>query len=112
MQTNKVVPATGDIIELSPVTLRQYDRYHIISDGSSLWREAFRTNSVSPHFTAPPVLPSYAVSALPGSPGAGAKAFATNGRKPTESAGGGTGVEVFFDGTQWISVCSGLPTAG
>jgi len=109
--TVSIMPATGDSIELAPVNLHQYDRYHIISDGSSLWRETFRTNSVSPHFTGPPVLPSYAVFGLPSAPGAGAKAFATNGRKPNESTGAGTGVEVFFDGIQWISVCSGLPAA-
>ena len=102
-----IVPASGDAIDLAPVTIRQYDRYHIISDGSSLWREIIRSNSVSPHFAGPPVLPSYSVIGLPTSPGAGAKAFTTNGRKPNETAGAGTGVEVFYDGTLWISVCSG-----
>jgi hypothetical protein len=34
-------------------------------------------------------------------------AFASNGRKPTEFAGAGTGVGVFYDGGQWISVCEG-----
>jgi hypothetical protein len=38
---------------------------------------------------------------------AGAKAFASNGRKPSEIVGGGTGVEVFFDGIRWVSVCGG-----
>lgn len=103
-----VVPAGGDTIDLAPVTIRQYDRYHIVSDGSSLWREIFRSNTVSPHFAGPPVLPSYPVIGLPSSPGAGAKAFTTNGRKPSETAGAGTGVEVFYDGAHWISVCSGL----
>jgi hypothetical protein len=103
-----VVPASGDAIDLPPISLRQYDRYHIISDGSSLWREIFRCNSVSPHFIGPPVLPSYSVAGLPVSPGSGAKAFTVNGRKPNETAGAGTGVEVFYDGAQWISVCSGL----
>jgi len=106
-----IVPNGSDSVDLAPVTLRQYDRYHIVSDGASLWREVFRTNSVSPHFIGPPVLPSYLVSALPTSPGAGAKAFTTNGRKPGEVAGVGTGVEVFNDGSQWISVCGGLPVA-
>jgi hypothetical protein len=54
------------------------------------------------------VLPSYSVAGLPVSPGAGAKAFTVNGRKPNEPAGAGTGVEVFYDSVQWISVCSGL----
>ena len=102
-----IVPAGGDTIDLAPVTLRQYDRYHIISDGSSLWREIFRSNSVSPHFSGPPVLPSYSVSGLPITPAIGATAFTTNGRKPNEAAGAGTGVEVFYDGTHWVSVCSG-----
>jgi hypothetical protein len=53
------------------------------------------------------VLPSYTVSGLPTTAIAGAKAFATNGRKPTEIAGAGSGVEVFSDGTHWISVCAG-----
>ncbi len=105
--TASILPASGDTIDLAPIVLRQYDRYHIISDGSSLWREIFKTNSVSPHFAGPPVLPSYTVAGLPASPGAGAKAFTTNGRKPAEPVGTGTGVEVFNDGTQWISVCSG-----
>jgi len=106
--TVSISPAAGDTIDLAPVTLRQYDRYHIISDGSSLWREIFRSNSVSPHFAGPPVLPSYVVSGLPSSPGTGATAFATNGRKPNEAASSGTGVQVFYDGSHWISVCSGL----
>jgi hypothetical protein len=107
--TVTISPASGDTVELAPITLRQYDRYHIISDGSSLWREIFRTNSVSPRFTGPPVLPSYLVTALPTTFGPGAKAYATNGRKPNEAAGLGTGVEVFHDATQWVSTCSGLP---
>lgn len=107
--TVSIVPAGSDAMDLSPVTLRQCDRYHIISDGSSLWREIFRTNSVSPHFAGPPVLPSYSVSGLPTAPGAGAQAFATNGRKPGEAAGAGSGVTVFYDGTKWVAECSGSP---
>jgi hypothetical protein len=105
--TATISPASGDTIDLAPVVLRQNDRYHIISDGSSLWREIFRSNSVSPHFAAPPVLPSYSVIGLPTAPGTGAIAFSTNGRKPNEAAGTGSGVEVFYDGSKWISVCSG-----
>ena len=102
-----IAPNGSDNIDNSPVTLRQNDRYHIISDGSSTWREVFRTNSVSPRFTGPPVLPSYTVTGLPTSVVAGAKAFATNGRKPADAPGSGSGVEVFYDGSRWISVCSG-----
>ena len=102
-----IAPSPGDSIELGPVTLRQHDRYHLVSDGNSSWREIFRTNAVSPRFSAPPVLPSYTVASLPASGQAGAKAFASNGRKPSEAAGGGSGVEIFHDGLRWISVCSG-----
>ena len=109
--TPTIVPATGESIELGPVTLRQYDRYHIVSDGISSWREIFRTNAVSPRFGGPPILPSYSVASLPASVPAGAKAFASNGRKPNELVGAGTGVEVFFDGSRWISVCSGAQVA-
>jgi len=105
--TPTIAAATGESLELGPVTLRQHDRYHVVSDGASGWREIFRTNAVSPRFSAPPVLPSYLVAGLPTSVQAGAKAFASNGRKPSELAGAGSGVEVFYDGIRWISVCSG-----
>ncbi len=102
------IATTGsDAIDNGPVVLRPNDRYHVVSDGSSTWREIFRTNAIAPRFLGPPVMPSYTVAALPASPGAGAKAFATNGRKPADAAGAGTGVEVFHDGTRWISVCAG-----
>ncbi len=97
----------SDTIDNGPVTLRPNDRYHVVSDGTSAWHEVFRTNAVNPQFCGPPVLPSYTVSTLPRSPGTGAKAFASNGRKPSEGTGAGTGVEVFYDGRSWISVCSG-----
>jgi hypothetical protein len=106
-----IVPAAGDTVDLAPILLRQFDRYHIISDGGSCWREVFRTNSFSTHFATAPVLPSYLAAGLPLSPGAGAKAFATNGRKPSEAVGTGTGVEVFYDGARWICGCSGLPVS-
>ena len=105
--TVTISPTGSDGIDNGPVTLRPNDRYHIVADGASSWREIFRTNSVAPRFTGPPVLPSYTVAALPTAPGTGAKAFVTNGRKPADAAGAGTGVEVFFDGSHWISVCSG-----
>jgi hypothetical protein len=62
---------------------------------------------VGPHLSGPITLANYAVASLPDGQSAGAKAFAINGRKPGEVSGGGTGVEVFFDGSRWISVCSG-----
>jgi hypothetical protein len=103
-----IIPNGTDSIDCSPVTLRTYDRYHIVSDGSLTWHEVFRTNAVSPKFTGPPMLPSYTVASLPTGIAAGALAFASNGRKPSEAAGAGTGITVFFDGTTWISQCSGL----
>ena len=60
------------------------------------------------HFSAPPILPSFTVAALPAAPVAGAKAYASNGRKVGEAAGAGTGVELFADNSgRWISVLSG-----
>ena len=110
--TNVTLATTGgDTVDNRPITLRPNDRYHIISDSSSSWHEVFRTNAVNPRFSGPPTLPSYTVAALPASPGAGAMAFASNGRKPSEAAGVGTGVEVFNDGGRWISVCNGLQVA-
>jgi hypothetical protein len=106
-----ILPNGTDSIDCGPVSLRQYDRYHIVSDGSSSWREIFRTNAVSPRYAAPIVLASYTVTTLPTGLTAGATAFATNGRKPNEAAGAGSGVTVFFDGQHWISSCSGASVA-
>jgi hypothetical protein len=100
-----------DGIDSGPVVLHANDRYHIVSDGAGRWREVFWTNAVSPRFLGPIILPSYAVSTLPTGLTAGAKAFASNGRKPSEAVGTGTGVEVFFDGQRWISSCSGSAVA-
>ncbi len=103
-----ITPNGTDSIDCGPVTLRTYDRYHLVSDGSSTWREVFRTNAVAPRFSGTPVLPSFTVSNLPTGMAAGALAFASNGRKPSEAAGAGSGITVFFDGNNWISQCSGL----
>ena len=102
---------SGDGIDSGPIVLHANDRYHIVSDGSSFWREIFWTNAVSPRFLGPIILPSYVVASLPTGVVAGAKAFVSNGRKPAEGAGSGTGVEVFFDGQRWISSCSGSVVA-
>lgn len=52
-------------------------------------------------------MPSYQVAALPAAR-AGAVAYATNGRKPSEAAGAGTGVLVWGTATgEWLSVMSG-----
>lgn len=56
-----------------------------------------------------PVAPSYTVVALPATAQTGAYAWATNGRKPGEGAGAGTGVPVFWNPStsQWFSSLSG-----
>jgi Pectate lyase superfamily protein len=102
-----IAPTGSDTIDNGPITLRPNDRYHVISDANSSWHDLFRSNTVNPHFSGTPVLASYTVSTLPLGPGAGAMAFACNGRKPGEVAGAGTGVGVFYDGSLWISVCGG-----
>ena len=102
-----ILPSGTDGVESGPITLHPADRYHIVSDGVGYWNEVFWVNAVSPRFLGPIVLQSYAVAALPSGFPAGAKAFASNGRKPSEAAGTGSGVEVFFDGQHWISGCSG-----
>jgi hypothetical protein len=101
----------GDLVDNGPITLRQNDRYHVVSDAVSTWHDIFRTNAVNPRFTGPPMLPSYTVVALPAPSDAGCMAFASNGRKPGEAVGAGSGVEVFSDGARWISVCSGTQVA-
>ena len=102
-----LVAAAGNNFQFGPPTLVPQDRLHLVSDGVSQWVELFRSNPGNTHFTGPPVLPGYTVAALPAGMEAGAKAFASNGRKPAQGAGAGTGVEVFFDGTAWIAVTSG-----
>lgn len=42
---------------------------------------------------------------------AGTPAYATNGRKNGELAAAGTGVLVFFDGTNWIACDTGATVA-
>jgi hypothetical protein len=106
-----ILTSGTDGIDCGPVVLNLNDRYHVMSDGNSFWRELFRTNAVSPRFSGPLVLASYTVVNLPTGRSAGAKAFASNGRKPTEAAGAGSGVEVFFDSQHWISSCSGSVVA-
>ena len=106
-----ILPNRSDTIISGSVILHANDRYHIVSDGATSWYELFWTNAVSPRFSGPIVLPSYTVANLPGNAVAGAKAFATNGRKPAEASGSGSGVEVFFDGQHWISSCAGTLVA-
>jgi hypothetical protein len=109
--TVRIIANGTDLIDNGPITLRTNDRYHIISDGGNAWHEVFRTNAVSPRFSGPIVLATYTVASLPASAAAGAKAFVSNGRKPSEGAGSGSGVEVFYDGQRWVSSCSGAAVA-
>jgi hypothetical protein len=102
-----IVPNGQDGIDNGPIILQLNDRYHVVSDGNTFWREIFHTNAVGPRWSAPPVLPAYAVAALPTNGGPGSLAFASNGRKPGEGPGAGSGVQVFFDGSRWISSSSG-----
>ena len=103
-----IQPTTGERIDNGPVILHPNDRYCVVSDQWQGWKEVFRSNFVNPRFTGPIALASYTVANLPTGQPPGAKAFASNGRKPNKSAGSGTGVEVFFDGVRWISVCGGV----
>lgn len=52
---------------------------------------------------------NFTVAALPATGSSGEWAYATNGRKPAEGPGAGTGVPVWFNsGTAtWFSYCSG-----
>ncbi len=106
-----IIPNGTDGIDCGPIVLHANDRYHIVSDGSSFWHDLFWVNAVSPRFQGSVVLPTYAVATLPTSSPPGAKVFVSNGRKPNEPAGAGSGVEVFFDGQHWISSCSGAVVA-
>jgi hypothetical protein len=109
--TAGIVASGGNAIDCSPIVLQPNERYHVISDGSSAWREIFRTNAWAPKWQAPPVLPSYTVATLPTGISAGGMAFASNGRKPSEGTGAGTGVQVYFDGSRWISSSTGTAVA-
>lgn len=51
-----------------------------------------------------------AINAL-GSPAAGEEAYASDGRKPGEGGGSGTGVPAFYDGSGWRSACDGTALA-
>jgi hypothetical protein len=57
-----------------------------------------------------PTLTSYVVASLPAG-STGQLAFASNGRKNGEGAAAGTGVLVFFDGTNWCACDTGATVA-
>ena len=56
-----------------------------------------------------PVPSIYTVAGLPATGATGQFAYASNGRKPGEGAGSGTGVPVFWNAgsASWFSYCSG-----
>lgn len=58
-------------------------------------------------------LGNFTVANLPSASavGAGVIAYATDGRKNGETAGNGTGVLVFSDGSNWIAVDTGATAA-
>lgn len=60
-----------------------------------------------------PVPSIYTVAGLPATAANGQWAYASNGRKPGEGAGLGTGVPVFFNAptVTWFSYCSGAVVA-
>jgi len=51
-----------------------------------------------------------AINAL-AAPSEGEVAYASDGRKPGEGAGAGTGVPAFYDGAAWFSFCDGQALA-
>jgi hypothetical protein len=55
--------------------------------------------------------PSVTVANLPATKPAGARIFASNGRKNGEGVGAGTGVLCFGDGTNWCACDTGAPVA-
>jgi len=70
-------------------------------------------NASLPQFTLP-VLPfTVAVASLPvmAANNTGCMAFATNGRRPSEGVGAGTGVPVYWSGGAWHSVIDGAAVA-
>ena len=109
--TVSIAPSGGNAIDCGPIVLQPNERYHVIADGITCWREIFRVNAWGPKWQAPPVLPSYNVAALPSGCGQGAMAYAVNGRKPSEGAGAGTGAQVYFDGSRWLSASTGTAVA-
>ncbi len=52
-------------------------------------------------------LDNYTVATLPGAPATGDMAFTTDGRKTGEGAAAGTGVMVYYDGSDWVRTDDG-----
>lgn len=54
-------------------------------------------NNTLANLTATNTLPNYTFATLPATAATGSMAFVTNGRKPGEGGGAGTGITVFFN---------------
>jgi hypothetical protein len=67
------------------------------------------SNQLKTGLVVDPVATSYTVAMLPVSGAPGQTLWASNGRKPAEGSGAGTGVPVFWNSatTQWYSYLSG-----
>lgn len=83
----------------------------IVQIGAVAQAVAALTTQISTGVMVLPSLSSYTVAALPATAATGAMAYASNGRKPAEGPGAGTGVQAFYDGVAWRSVCDGLTVA-
>lgn len=113
--------ANGDSVRLANITKIRFTASTLRSGSSNLLiRTIFAHFSTSygtlwaPRagalFVTPPRLPTYTVATLP-SGTAGEAAFASDGRKNGEGASSGTGVMVFFDGSNWIATDTGAAVA-
>lgn len=54
------------------------------------------------------IIPSATLSTLPSSPSIGMAYIVTDGRKPGESAGAGSGAYCVYDGKEWMNVSTGV----
>lgn len=90
------------------------DDFHFkVSPDGSTFVDALRIGAATGRLTlgAPMQLAAYAVGGLPTGVAAGAMAFASNGRKIPEAAGGGTGVAVVYSNGAWRRVSDDTPVA-
>jgi hypothetical protein len=91
---------TGQLVDLSQLLAGQNNTNQILSQLLLTFRSGVIVQ---------PAAPSYTVATLPATSAAGTTAWASNGRKPAEGAGSGTGVPVFWNPatSQWFSYLSG-----
>ena len=99
-----------DTIDNGPVTLRPNDRFQIVSDlelklaggiSNQCGQPTFLRSAIASFFYRI-LIADVAWRRCNG-------LWRANGRKPSETAGVGSGVGVFYDGARWISVCNGSP---